>query len=423
MNEQINENTGIQIQELLSFLKDYNVKMFSDDESIIDIIKTFLDKFNNDGAFHIVDLGKIIKQYERWTKNLPNIKPFYAIKCNPDNAIIQILNRLGAGFDCASKNEIAQVLSLGVSAEDIIFANPCKESSQIKYARAQDIDLLTLDSESELLKIKLYHPNADLLVRIKIDDSKSVCKFGCKFGVDLEELEKLFMLAKASDLNLVGVSFHVGSNCKDLDTYYNAIKDARYAFDLAKSLGFEMNMLDIGGGFPGDSDIDPEILDDPTSLIFENMAKKIKLAINDFFNENEFPNLRIIAEPGRYFAHSSHTLVLNVIGKKVKKNKETGETVFTYYLNDGVYGSFNCIKYDYATPIIHPFNERDGKLYNSIIFGPTCDSVDTITENCMLPDLAIGEWVFCQNFGAYTTAAASTFNGFHQTPSSYIIKY
>lgn len=372
MNEP-NENTGIQIQEILSFLKDYNVKLFSNEESTIGIIKNFLDKFNNDGAFYIVDLGKIIKQYERWTKNLPNIRPYYAIKCNPDNAIIQILNKLGAGFDCASKNEISQVLTLGANAEDIIFANPIKESSQIKYARSQDIDLLTFDSESELLKIKLYHPNAKLVVRIKIDDSKSVCKFGCKFGVELEDIEKLLMLAKASDLNLVGVSFHVGSNCRDLKTYFDAIENSRKVFDLAKRLGFQFNFLDIGGGFPGDSEISEELLSDPNSIIFENISRTVNEALTTFFNNEEFPDLKIIAEPGRYFAHSSHTLVLNIIGKKAKKDKHTGELSHTYYLNDGVYGSFNCICFDHATPCIIPYNERDGKLYNSVVFGPTCD--------------------------------------------------
>lgn len=410
---------GIQIQELLTFLGDYNVKLFSDTESTIDIIKSFLDKYNNDGAFYIVDLGKIIKQYERWVKLLPNIRPYYAIKCNPDNAIIQLLNRLGAGFDCASKNEIAQVLALGGQSNDIIFANPCKESSQIKYARSQDIDMLTFDSESELLKIKLYHPNANLLVRIKIDDSKSVCKFGCKFGVELDELEKLFMLAKASDLNLVGVSFHVGSNCKGLDTYHNAIKDAWKAFDLAHKLGFKFNVLDIGGGFPGDLEKESE----PTDINFENIATVIKGAIEEFFSKDQFPDLNVIAEPGRYFAHSSHTLVLNIIGKKVKRNKDDGTLSFTYYLNDGIYGSFNCIFFDYARPIIQPFNERDGKLYESRVFGQSCDSLDLIDGKCMLPDLAIGECVYCECFGAYTTAVASTFNGFQKATNYYIIKY
>jgi len=91
-----------------------------------------------------------------------------------------------------------------------------------------------------------------------------------------------------------------------------------------------------------------------------------------------------------------------------------------YYLNDGVYGSFNCIYFDHNVPTILPFNERDGGQYKSTIFGPTCDSIDLICENAMLPDLAIGEWVYVEDFGAYTAAASSAFNGFKTNLFKYI---
>jgi diaminopimelate decarboxylase len=93
-----------------------------------------------------------------------------------------------------------------------------------------------------------------------------------------------------------------------------------------------------------------------------------------------------------------------------------------YYLNDGVYGSFNCIYFDHETPTILPFNEREEKLYKSTIFGPTCDSIDMISENILLPELAIGEWVYVENFGAYTTASSSFFNGFRTSLCKYIFK-
>ena len=120
-------------------------------------------------------------------------------------------------------------------------------------------------------------------------------------------------------------------------------------------------------------------------------------------------------EPGRFFVSSSHTLVVNVIGKKDVIDEETGEKSFVYYLNDGMYGSFNCIHFDHARPKICPFNECNGKLYKSKIFGPTCDSMDKIAEDVLLPELTIGEWCYIENFGAYTCAAASSFNGFTNT--------
>jgi ornithine decarboxylase len=366
---------------------------------------------------------------------------------------------MGCNFDCASREEISMVLSQGVSPDRIIFANPCKASSHIKYARSEDIDLLTFDNVSELYKIKLYHPKAKLLVRIKVDDSKSLCKFSCKFGASMEELDDIFKLAKASSLEICGVSYHIGSLCKDLETYENAILEAKKVFDMGKKYGFEMNVLDIGGGFPGLDDEDEEdeleqrseedsqmeseeeldkikidIENDTKKrgcsvctegeivekkiLKFKDIAKIIQTTIKNNFN-NE--NIRVISEPGRYMVATSHTLVLNIVSKKEYLDKENNEKYFNYYLNDGVYGSFNCTIFDHAKPKILPYNERDGKFYKSYIWGNTCDSIDSCGIH-YLPDLAIGERVLVENMGAYTTAAATTFNGFKKTECYYVLR-
>ncbi len=447
------------IQDTISFLQDYNVKLIDEHIDIYDLIKLFMEINDNENAFYIVDLSKVVKQYQKWIKYLPNIKPHYAVKCNPNLVIIKLLAQMGCNFDCASREEISMVLSQGVSPDRIIFANPCKASSHIKYARSEDIDLLTFDNVSELYKIKLYHPKAKLLVRIKVDDSKSLCKFSCKFGASMEELDDIFKLAKASSLEICGVSYHIGSLCKDLETYENAILDAKKVFDMGKKYGFEMNVLDIGGGFPGLDDEDEEdeleqrseedsqmeseeeldkikidIENDTKKrgcsvcteseivekkiLKFKDIAKIIQTTIKNNFN-NE--NIRVISEPGRYMVATSHTLVLNIVSKKEYLDKENNEKYFNYYLNDGVYGSFNCTIFDHAKPKILPYNERDGKFYKSYIWGNTCDSMDSCGVH-YLPDLAIGERVLVENMGAYTTAAATTFNGFKKTECYYVLR-
>ncbi len=431
------EIENMDISELMGFLQEYHVKLFDEEKDIYDVIKSFLESNDNDNAFYIVDLTRIMNQYYKWIEHLPRIKPHYAVKCNPNSVIIKMLSHLGCNFDCASKEEISQVLSLGVSPERIIFANPCKASSHIKYARSEDVDLLTFDNVSELYKIKLYHPRAKLLVRIKVDDSKSVCKFSCKFGASLDELDEIYQLAKASSLNICGVSYHIGSNCQDIETYEKAIIDAKKAFDIGINYGFKMNILDIGGGFVCDNEDDDESeceeevkcrscsLDQKDVTVevcqkykFEDVCQVINRAIDTYFKNME---IDIIAEPGRFMVGNSHTLVLNIISKKEYINKDCGERTFRYYLNDGVYGSFNCIYFDHAKPQILPYNERDGKLYESTVFGQSCDSIDTC-GTFLLPDLAIGETVFVKNFGAYTTAAATTFNGFSKTKSYYVMK-
>jgi diaminopimelate decarboxylase len=134
-----------------------------------------------------------------------------------------------------------------------------------------------------------------------------------------------------------------------------------------------------------------------------------------------YKSIQFISEPGRFFSQRTHTLVLNVIGKK-KIINDKNENIIVYYLNDGVYNSFNCIFFDHCKPIILPFNERDGKLHKSKIFGATCDSIDVISEEILLPELAIGEWVYVENFGAYTVAASSSFNGIQKPINKYIFR-
>lgn len=379
------------MDDLTQIIQEYNVKIFKDTDDICDIISSTLEGNVSEEAFFIADIGKVIRQYEKWTEKLPRVKPYYAVKCNPNPVILKVLADLGCNFDCASKNEIASVLNVADSSR-IIFANPCKMSGQIKYARAVDVDTMTFDSDHELYKIKLYHPNAKLLLRIKVNDVGSRCRFGCKFGCPVTDVENLLNIAKALSLNITGVSFHVGSGCTDVERYREAIQDSLKCIDIAKKLGMNPTIVDIGGGF-----------DDFT---FDTIAD----IVNSFETDVEF-----WAEPGRFMVNGSHTLVVNVIGKK----QSDGE--FVYYLNDGVYGSFNCIFFDHAVPEVCPFNERNGPRYKSKIFGPTCDSIDKIADEVMLPELAIGEWCYVENFGAYTTAAASTFNGFQQTPVIYVL--
>jgi ornithine decarboxylase len=389
--------------ELVNFIQECDVKLFEEGcNSIIDVIGKFIENNDDDSAFYIVNIKKIVEQYEKWTEQLPRVKPFYAVKCNPNPVITKLLNGFNIGFDCASKNEISQIISQGTKPEDVIFANPCKASGQIKFARSEDVDLMTFDDVHELYKIKLYHPHAKLVLRIAVDESKSMCKFNCKFGATPSEIKNILNIAKSLELNIVGVSFHVGSNCLDAKTYYTALEDVKKVFTMASENGFAFELVDIGGGFPG--------YDKEGGITFEEIAEQINKGIDDFFPEE---GIEFIAEPGRYFVCSSHTLVTNIIGKKKLGDK------FTYYLNDGIYGSFNCVYFDNAKPVIMPYNERDGKQYESTVFGPTCDSIDIISESCQLPDLAIGEWVYVENFGAYTIAAASTFNGFQQTRCVY----
>ncbi|XP_077547545.1 ornithine decarboxylase-like [Haemaphysalis longicornis] len=369
------------------------------------MVHTITSNPDNDQPFFVVDVGDIVYKVKLWKLKMPRVEPFYAVKCNGEPAVLELLAGLGLGFDCASKAEIDCVRALGVAPGRIIYANPCKTRSFIKHAAALGVDLMTFDNELELHKVHELYPAARLVLRLRVDDSGSVCQLGLKFGCELDDAPRLLARARSLGLAVVGVSFHVGSNSREPQSFARAIASAREVFDHGLALGFPMTLLDIGGGYPGDRG-------------FQGLFDQIAHTINDSLAEHfpEESGVRVIAEPGRFFVASAFTLYTTVIAKR-----EAGGRPM-YYLNDGVYGSFNCTVFDHAEPV--PFALRGGgPLVACSLWGPTCDSMDLVLEDALLPELQPGDWVVFENMGAYTLCAASTFNGFQAPEVKYMLTY
>jgi ornithine decarboxylase len=368
------------------------------------ITEYYTNKYNNiDEPFYIINIKDIIKQYTEWTIKLPKIKPYYAVKCNNNPKIIKILNMLGCNFDCASKKEMNIIKEYTNRTDNIIYAHPCKMISHIIHAKNNDIKLMTFDCIEELYKIKEHHENAELLLRLSVDDSKSLCKFNSKFGCKIENIDNILHTIVMLGLNLKGFSFHVGSGCKDPYSYYTALKTCKEAYIKALNYSITPSIIDIGGGFPGTDDDD---------VSFDDIVNNIYNGISDFFADT---NISFIAEPGRYFVEKSHTLVLSVVAKKKEEN------IIKYYLNDGIYGSFNCIHYDHQNPKLIPYNSIDDDIkYNSTFFGPTCDSMDVIYKDIQFKELFIGDIIYVKNFGAYTISPSTIFNGYNVVVNIYV---
>jgi len=418
LREELNEVsdiTGVDISNLTWMLSEYNIIKFDNDEfkTMKDIIPKIISDNNVNQSFSIIDIGAIIRQYKLWKKYLPNINVFYAVKCNSDPVILKTLASLGVGFDVASTGEINMALETDTMKEKIIYANPCKRPEHISYARSQNINLMTFDNETELLKIANFHPSAQLILRILVDDiTNSKMKFGCKFGCSMDDVSRLLTFAKFHNLNIVGVSFHVGSSCNDSQSYYNSIERAKKVFEMAQEMGYIMSILDIGGGFSGNNE----------DNLFIEMAIKIKEAIEIFFNDIE--NLKVIAEPGRFFATGSLTHIVRISGKKNIVNKENNKKIFHYYIDSSVYGMFNNLIFDKSSVKFELLNDyKNEETFISVIFGETCDSLDKIIEGAELPELACGDYLYVENHGAYTLASSSSFNGFYIGKPSYIMTY
>lgn len=320
------------------------------------------------------------------------------MKCNPDPEVLRLLAALGTGFDCASKAEIDSVLKIGVDPSRIIYAQPCKTKSYIRHASREGVKQMTFDNEDELYKIKSLMPEAELYLRILTDDSSSLCRLSLKFGASLDCAQELLELAKNLDLNVVGVSFHVGSGASDPQCFLKAVQDSRTVFDQAAALGFDLHTLDVGGGFTGD--------------LFEDMASVLREALDDYFP----PNVRIIGEPGRYFVSAAYTLACNVIARRDLEDPTTGETSYMLYLNDGVYGNFSSIIFDHQHPvpqILSAQQETSQSAVSYSLWGPTCDGIDRITECSVFRRLIeVGDWLYFEEMGAYTRCSATRFNGF-----------
>ena len=400
--------------------------------SIAQLISAQIESGLESGSFLVTNLNKVIDQFKQWKEELPMVEPFYAVKCNPDVAIVRLLASLGCNFDCATQGEIKLVLQglgddlsfgpRGIAGTSIVYANPAKMEGMLKFAMAGGVRMTVFDGEDELYKIaKLGGHNMDLLLRLTTDDRASICRFSKKFGCPVEEAPKLLEIAKSLGLHIAGVSFHVGSGCGDSQAYTTALEHALKVFQAAEDLGMPpMSIVDLGGGFPGDTGG----YGGPGMPTFQDLARAIRTGIKYFEANFKHPisGVRFIAEPGRYFVSASTTIATKVYSRKGGANDYQA-----LYVDDGVYGSFNNVVYDHATPIPAKLTSvlsaeckmaaglevSEETAIPSAVFGPTCDGLDQMCtlDNTKLPRCAVGDWLIWDNMGAYTHTASFVFNG------------
>jgi ornithine decarboxylase len=386
--------------------------------AIRELAQSYIASSDIDDSFYIMDLGNVQRLYDAWHAAMPRVKPFYAMKCSPMPALIDVLAANGCGFDCASAAEIQLALDAGVSPDRIIFAHPAKRPFDIRFAASKGVTMTTFDSIIELDKIAKWHPDAQCVLRIRADDPEAGISFGIKYGANLDEYENLISHARDIGLDMIGVSFHVGSLAKSGKAFYRAIECARKAFDVGTACGFHFSLLDIGGGFTGRFN---------SFGIVQSMVGEIPAYINEalekFFGpDTPYSDLRVIAEPGRYFAEASMHLACHVHSVRNRLDRASDDEpdvlipTCDYLISDGLYGSFNCVVYDGAKPrawLLPGPNlpPMDTVLMRSTVFGPTCDSMDCVFKDVMLPQLRVGDWLLFPHFGAYTLAGATNFNG------------
>mmetsp|Transcript_51817 Transcript_51817/g.102790 ORF Transcript_51817/g.102790 Transcript_51817/m.102790 type:complete len:562 (+) Transcript_51817:197-1882(+) len=302
--------------------------------SIMQHAASIIEKLNDtvDGVdtFYICDLGASAKLCRHLSAVMPRVAPYYAVKCFPDPKLLATLAACGAGFDCASAGELKQVLSLGVDPNRVVFANPCKRFVDLKCIAHNKVPHTTFDSACELEKIASGCSEVGAVLRIRADDTTARMPFGVKYGALPSEVPELLKHALELGVAVSGVSFHVGSGAGNPMAFHDAIAAARRVRDelcaldgAAKSRLF---LLDIGGGFTGGFNTEGQAFVSVGSsegcAQHDEVAHVINKALDEFFDPFEFScgGLKVISEPGRYFAEASAHVVTRVFGKRVRSN-------------------------------------------------------------------------------------------------------
>lgn len=349
----------------------------------------------------VVDHAELRRNYATFRKHFPRVQIYYAVKVNSDPAIVETFYKAGGSFDVASMQEFHTVHQfiehLPKKArqdfiwDKIIYANPIKPTETLRELD-QYRPLVTYDNHEEVKKIAKHAPHAGLALRMRVPNTGSMVELSSKFGALPGEAVELIEYAHEHDLVVEGLSFHVGSQCTNPQNYIQALHLCAGVFAEAKSRGFDLKILDIGGGFPAAYDESvPE---------FSSLAKSINHELDRLFPEP----IEILAEPGRFLVASAGWAVSKIIGKAFRNDKTC------YYVDDGVYHTYSGVIFDHCTYHMKSFKKGTPKL--CAVFGPTCDALDTISLAEQLPDLEIGDYLYSEKIGAYSAASSTHFNGF-----------
>src|SRR5664280_3200690 len=351
----------------------------------------------------VIDHDALRKNYRQFRRHLPRIQIYYAVKANPDPAIVRTLYQEGSSFDVASMPEFMivheNIKDLPARErqdwiwDKIIYANPTKATETLEQLN-QYKPLVTFDNLEEIRKIKQHAPNAGLALRLKVPNTGAMVELSSKFGASPGEAVDLILAADKMGLTVEGISFHVGSQTTNFGNYVAAINLAANIFKEAKDRGYtKMNLLDIGGGFPAPYD--------ETVKPFRELASIINRELNRLFPKN----IQILAEPGRFLCATAATAVSKIIGKAMREDK------LCYYINDGVYHTFSGVIFDHCH--YHMKSFKRGPTQICAVFGPTCDALDVVSLAEELPgDLQLGDLLYSEQIGAYSHASSTYFNGF-----------
>ena len=369
-------------------------------------IDAFLRETDAPTPFVVVDVAMVAERYESLREAIPQARVYYAVKANPGAPILRRLNELGSAFDVASPAEIEMCLAAGADPADISYGNTIKKSRDIASAAALGVMRFTVDCVEELRKVaSAAGTGASVCVRLRHDCGGADWPLSRKFGCDPTEVENLLVLATEMGMEC-GVSFHVGSQQRDLEAWNESLEVVARLMDRARDRGARPSFVNLGGGFPGTYREGAPGID--------AYGHAVRSALATWFPDSVGPDatMEVMVEPGRYMVADAGVLRSEVVLVSRRSPLDTERWV---YLDCGKFHGLaetmdEAIRYRLRTP-------HDGTMTGPVaIAGPTCDSADVLYEKSAyeLPlALAEGDMVDILSAGAYTTTYSSVgFNGF-----------
>ncbi|GBG58230.1 diaminopimelate decarboxylase [Sporomusaceae bacterium FL31] len=356
------------------------------------VVETLAEKYST--PLLVLSLEQIEHNYRFLAEHLPGVKLYYAVKANPDEQIVRTLASLGSCFDVASDGEMLALTEMGIASDRMVYANPFKTHSGLAVAKRTGVNKFTFDSESEIYKMAKAVPGGAVLLRVRVDNPKALVDLNKKFGAHPDDALRLLKIARTQGLDVAGLCFHVGSQSLSADAYVDAINICRRLFNEAAAEGFNLRILDIGGGFPIPAIATEIDIVDLTKTISDNLAK-------------HFPTTEIWAEPGRFICGTAVNLITRVIGTQQRNNQQW------YFLDDGLYGTFSGVIFDHWDFELISF--KSGDEIPATFAGPSCDSLDVMFRDKLTVPLDMDDILLVPNCGSYTSASATVFNGFAKT--------
>lgn len=358
------------------------------DNSKTNINLDILSGLKTETPFLLMDLNKVESNYKKLSELMPGFSIYYAMKCNPEQPILEKLSSLGSHFEIAAIGELHRLEKIGVAPSEVIFSNPVKIPSHIKEAYKRGVRNFAFDSATEIVKIAQNAPGSNVYARVSVSNYGSVIKLSNKFGANPEHIVALMGLALDHDLVPNGLAFHVGSQAENVHIWDAAILTMKDLIARLKKAGIEIDVLNVGGGFPIQYSDPVPGMEEVTKVILKSIKKNIP------------KDITLICEPGRALVGDAGVIGTTVIGT-ASRNQDPW-----LYLDTGRFQSFiemfesEELKY----PVVAVTKEGSKHINQPYtLTGPTCDSYDTIMHNISLPvGMSLGDRVYFGSAGAYT---------------------